>query len=53
MNKEIIENYILNNFDKVKINSLDILNGDVFIALPGNNLHGANFIQSALDKGAK
>ena len=52
MNKNKIKNYILQNFNKVKINSIDILCGDVFIALPGKNDHGASFIKDALENGA-
>ena len=33
-----IENYLIDNFDKLKINSKDINNGDVFVALQGKNL---------------
>ena len=33
---KIIENYLIQNENKVKINSREILNGDVFIALPNN-----------------
>lgn len=52
MNLNKIENYILNNFNKIKINSKDIIYGDVFIALSGKNDHGASFIKDALDNGA-
>ena len=48
-----IEKYILSNYDKVKINSNDIVEGDVFIALQGKNIHGNSFIKDALKKGAK
>lgn len=53
MNKKKLKNYILQNFDKIKINSKEILNGDIFVALPGNNNHGAIYINEALDRGAK
>ena len=52
MNRNKIKNYILQNFNKVKINSMDILYGDVFIALPGKNSHGASFIKDVLENGA-
>jgi len=51
MNK--IENYLLKNFDKVKINTKNINDGDVFIALQGNNNHGINFAKEAITKGVK
>ena len=35
---EKIENYILNKSNKLKINSNDISNGDVFLALKGTSL---------------
>ena len=52
MNRNKIKDYILQNFNKVKINSMDILCGDVFIALPGKNSHGASFIKDVLENGA-
>ena len=52
MNRNKIKDYILQNFNKVKINSMDILCGDVFIALPGKNNHGASFIKDVLENGA-
>ena len=45
--------YLINNFDKVKIHSNDIDKGDVFVALAGKNNHGNDFIQLAISKGAK
>ena len=45
--------YLINNFDKVKIHSKYIDKGDVFIALAGKNNHGNDFIQVAIKKGAK
>jgi len=50
---KIIEEYLISNENKLKINSNDILNGDVFIALQGRNNHGNKYINDALDKGAK
>ena len=52
MNQLGIKDYILKNFNKLKINSVDIILGDVFIALPGKNKHGNSFIQNALNNGA-
>ena len=48
-----IENYLIDNFDKLKINSKEIKNGDVFVALQGKNYHGNDFIEKALMNGAK
>ena len=45
--------YLINNFDKIKINSNDINKGDVFLALAGKNSHGNNFIQYAIKNGAR
>ncbi len=50
---KIIEDYLIKNKNKLKINSNDILNGDVFIALQGKNIHGNKYINEALDNGAK
>ncbi len=48
-----INDYLINNFDKLKINSKEIEKGDVFAALKGNNHHGNNFIEEAVSNGAK
>ena len=48
-----IEDYLIENFDKLKINSNEIKKGDVFVALQGNNCHGNNFVEHALTNGAK
>ena len=48
-----IENYLIDNFDKLKINSKEIKKGDVFIALQGKNYHGNAFVKKALINGAK
>ena len=45
--------YIIESFDKVKFNSKNIIEGDVFIALKGSNIHGSLFIKDALKNGAK
>ena len=50
---KIIENYLVNNKNKLKINSNDILNGDVFIALQGTKTHGNNYVTQAIKKGAR
>ena len=47
-----IENYIVNNENKVKINSKEITKGDIFLALKGNNCHGNDFIKESIKKGA-
>ena len=48
-----LENYLLENFNKVKINSKEVKKGSVFIALLGKNFHGNKFISEAINKGAK
>ena len=48
-----IENYLIDNFNKLKINSKEIKKGDVFTALQGKNNHGNIFIEQALIKGVK
>ena len=50
---KIIEDYLIRNENKLKINSNNILSGDVFIALQGRNIHGNKYINDALDNGAK
>ena len=39
--------YLINNFDKVKIHSNQINKGDVFISLAGKHNHGNDFIRDA------
>jgi len=34
------------------LSSSDVQQGDLFIALPGENVHGANFVQDAIARGA-
>ena len=53
LNKKVIENYIINNENKLKINSKEITYGDIFLALQGNNYHGNQFIESSINNGAK
>jgi len=53
LNKNLIENYIINNENKLKINSNEIVNGDIFLALQGNNCHGNKFIEASINNGAK
>ena len=48
-----IENYLIQKKDKLKINSNDINNGDVFVALQGNKTHGNDYFVQALERGAK
>ena len=50
---KIIEDYLIRNEKKIKINSNNILSGDVFIALQGRNIHGNKYINDALNNGAK
>ena len=52
LNKKI-QKYLINSSDKVKINTKDIKKNDVFIALKGSKIHGNDFINEALDAGAK
>ena len=33
LNKNLIENYIINNENKLKINSNEIANGDIFFSI--------------------
>ena len=51
--ESIVEEYLINQCDKLKINSRDIKKGDIFVALQGKNTHGNKFIRQALSKGAK
>ena len=48
-----IKEYLIKNFNKLKINSKEIVKGDVFIALRGKNFHGNIFIKEAINNGAK
>ena len=50
--KEKIENFIIQNENKIKINSKEVNNGDVFLALKGNNTHGNDFISESIKRGA-
>ena len=47
-----VENYLINNFNKLKINSKEITKGDVFLALKGSTTHGNNYIKEAINNGA-
>ena len=53
LNKKLIENYIINNENKIKINSNEITNGDIFLALQGNSCHGNKFVKTSIGNGAK
>ena len=53
LNKKLIEQYIIYNENKLKINSNEITNGDIFLALQGNNYHGNKFIEASINNGAK
>ncbi len=48
-----VREYIINSSNKVKINSKDIKNNDVFLALEGSKHHGNKYINEALKLGAK
>ena len=48
LNKKLIENYIINNENKVKINSNEIANGDIFLSLQGKNYHGNKFLNDTI-----
>ena len=48
-----IESYLINNSNKIKINSGTIKEGDVFFALKGSNKHGNIYINNAFNNGAK
>ena len=48
-----VTDYLLNYEGKAKISSLEIIKGDVFISLLGNNTHGNQYISDAINKGAK
>ncbi len=47
------EKYIILKKDKIKISSLEVKKGDVFLALQGRNFHGNKFIKSSIEKGAR
>ena len=51
--KKKFEEYIIAKSDKVKISSLEILKGDIFLALKGKNYHGNKFIKNSIKNGAK
>ena len=50
---EKVQKYLINSFDKIKINTKDIKKNDVFIALKGSKKHGNEFIKEALNAGAR
>lgn len=53
-NGTLINNIILNeNYKQIKINSKEVKNNDIFIAIVGSSLDGHNFINEAIDNGAK
>ena len=45
--------YLINNFDKIKIHSNQINKGDVFLALAGKKNHGNDFIEDAIKNEVK
>ena len=48
-----IERYLLQNSNKLKINSKEIRKNDVFVAMKGTNTHGCLYIDDAINNGAK
>jgi len=50
---KLVENYLINHSEKLKINSKDIIKGDIFVALQGSKVHGNIYVQNAIKKGAK
>ncbi len=51
--KDKISKFIIENSNKIKINSKDIKKNDIFIALRGKKYHGNRFINDAFSAGAK
>ena len=51
--KNTIEDYLLKNSEKIKINSKDIKKNDVFLSLKGQSNHGNSYIDEAWNNGAK
>ena len=47
-----IENFIICNENRIKINSQEIKKGDIFLALKGKNCHGNKFIKESINNGA-
>ena len=50
---KLVENYLINHSEKLKINSKDIVKDDIFVALQGSKVHGNLFVQETIEKGAK
>ena len=53
MKTKKLKDYILKNNNKIKINSKDVINGDIFVALQGKKNHGSCYIEEAMNKGAR
>ena len=51
--ENIIFNYLIKNKNKLKINSKDLVRGDVFLCLKGKKTHGNKFIKEAIQKNVK
>lgn len=51
--KKLIDKYIIQSSNKIKINSKDIKKNDVFISLQGVTNHGNKYINDAINSGAK
>ena len=50
--KTIARRLFEGDYQKITIDSRAITKGDIFLALPGEHVHGNSFIESALKKGA-
>lgn len=50
---ELVKNGEVNRFSKVSIDSRRVNTGDIFFALEGENFDGHNYLQGAIEKGAK
>jgi UDP-N-acetylmuramoyl-tripeptide--D-alanyl-D-alanine ligase len=50
--QSIANNLFSSTWGKVVIDSREVETGDVFIALPGENVHGNQFLSTAIDAGA-
>ncbi len=50
---EVLQKYIINSSNKIKINSKEVKENDIFLALKGSKYHGNKYINNALKAGAK
>ena len=51
--KNINQKYKSINFNNIRFNSKDCKSNDIFFAINGNNLNGNNYINDAINNGAK